>query len=176
MLQASLFLDENRSAVISPCGTWRYQLGRSRARNRWPVIVWIMLNPSDADATRDDPTMQAVMAFSWACGFGHAWVVNLFAVRGSDPRVILKARDPVGPDNDKWIRETCAGAELAVMAWGNHGFAFGRNRAVEALLANSGIPRAHLGLTDSGHPRNPLYVKRTTELIRVPTGTLVKRE
>ena len=46
------------SAVFSPCGTYRYRLERpgDDARAGAPALAFVMLNPSTADADRDDPT------------------------------------------------------------------------------------------------------------------------
>src|SRR5438552_14460864 len=71
-------------AEISPCGTWRYGLGRG-----WdpalPVLGWIMLNPSTADAKINDQTIRRVMTISRAAGYGAAWVANLFALPSPSP-------------------------------------------------------------------------------------------
>jgi hypothetical protein len=94
-----------RSAVISPCGRYRYRLDR-----RWadgPSIAWIMLNPSTADSNTDDPTIRRIRAFSQAWGFGALTVVNLYAWRATDPRDLWQAPGPVGPENDAYLVEAC---------------------------------------------------------------------
>ena len=62
--------DEQRSgAIISACGQYRYHLWR-----RWdellPTMVWVMLNPSTADATEDDPTIRRCIGFAKREGCG----------------------------------------------------------------------------------------------------------
>src|ERR1700722_11579781 len=95
-------------AVISEDGLYRYVLSR-----RWadgPVLPWIMLNPSTADASRNDPTLtrvirQTIRRRLRGIPYGGACVLNLYALRSPDPSVLRDAQwrgdpDPVGPDND----------------------------------------------------------------------------
>jgi hypothetical protein len=116
-------------------------------------VLFVMLNPSTADASRDDPTIRRCVGFAKAWGFGALSVANLFALRSTDPSVLLSAQDPVGPDNDAMILELARKASLVVAAWGAHKVAARRAAAVQSLL-----PKAVcLGLTSSGQPRHPLY-------------------
>ena len=62
-----------------------------------PRIVWIMLNPSSATAAEVDPTINRILRFSKRWGHGAAEVVNLFALRATDPNVLKRHFDPVGP-------------------------------------------------------------------------------
>ncbi|PKN80874.1 MAG: hypothetical protein CVU47_08520, partial [Chloroflexi bacterium HGW-Chloroflexi-9] len=85
-------------ASFSRDGRYRYSLVR-----RWgdgPRVAWVMLNPSTADATRDDPTLRRVIAISRRAGFGALEVVNLWALRSAHPADLARAADPVGPRAD----------------------------------------------------------------------------
>jgi hypothetical protein len=123
----------SRSAVISPCGRYRYHLHR-RIADSGRVATFVMLNPSRADAEIDDPTIHRVMGFArrWGCGELH--VVNLFAFRATRPADLRKAADPVGPENRDRIRRAVAVAAdgLVVCAWGTHGTFLGQDRSVDA--------------------------------------------
>ena len=91
-----------RSAEFSPCEQYRYVLGRVWQEQQAPC-VFIMLNPSTADAEKDDPTIRRVMALSRGFGFGGVYILNLFAIRGSNPKIITQVHDPVGrPSNKLW--------------------------------------------------------------------------
>jgi len=72
------------------------------------------------------------------------------------------APDPVGPDNDAAIRESCGWAagsqDRIIAAWGTHGAFLERGPAVERLLRAQPQPLHHLGLTLGGHPKHPLYI------------------
>ena len=77
-----------------------------------------MLNPSTADAERDDPTIRRCIGFSRAWGFGGAEMVNLFALRSTDPGRLREAADPVGPGNVAHIADAARGATQVIAAWG----------------------------------------------------------
>jgi hypothetical protein len=146
------------SAVLSPGGSYRYLLSRE-----WdealPRCLFIMLNPSTADATQDDPTIRRCIGFAKAWGYGTLDVCNLFAWRATDPKALLKVADPVGPENDAHIRRAAAGAGLVVCAWGNHGMLMLRGKAVNDLLRREGIASSCLGVTGTGQPKHPLYLR-----------------
>ncbi len=156
MNQLTLGLDD-KTATISDCRCYRYALGR-----RWadgPAVLFVMLNPSTADASRDDPTIRRCIGFARAWGFGSLLVGNLFAYRATAPDEMRAAADPIGPDNDEWLSRLIGRSGLVVAAWGAHGGHLGRDRAVRALRREW----VHLGLTKGGHPRHPLYVPANQE-------------
>lgn len=157
VLQACQSID--RGAVISRCRRYRYQLTRIWD-DRLSTVVFVGLNPSTADANIDDPTVRRCVGFAREWGFGALILVNLFALRSTDPSGLYAARAPIGPDNDHWIRLAGSNAELVVAAWGVHGELHGRGRYVRALF-----PRLMcLGRTREGHPRHPLYLSKDTPL------------
>lgn len=172
MSRAPLFPDHvesARSAVISPCGLYRYLLTRSVNPDRGTRCVFVMLNPSTADATEDDPTIRACMAFAerWECGWLD--VVNLYAFRATEPADLAKAANPSGPDNWEWLINTARNGDLVVAAWGSSDpFAkqLGSLSASAMMpdLLRCEMPLWHLGLNKDGNPRHPLYVKRSTPL------------
>lgn len=123
-----------------------------------------MLNPSTADATQDDPTIRRCVGFAEARSFTHLAVVNLFALRSTDPEMLAVDHDPVGPENDKWIQEEIAKARLVVVAWGAHQFA--RERAAHVLkMIPADLGPVCLGKTKAGYPRHPLYVPKAQEWV-----------
>jgi len=142
-----------RAAAFSRCGRYRYALWR-----RWgegDEVLFVMLNPSTADAERDDPTIRRCIGLARAWGFSGVRVANLFAWRATDPRDLRRADAPVGPANDRWLRRLQADAALTVAAWGVHGRWQGRDRALLRRLGDLQV----LGLTREGLPRHPLYVR-----------------
>lgn len=140
------------SAVLSPCGRYRYELWRRWAEG--PQVLFVMLNPSTADDKHDDATIRKCISYAKRWGFGGVGVVNLFAFRATDPRVMKAARDPIGSENDATIRRLAQEAGLIVAAWGAHGTHMGRAAAVLEML-----PRAHcLHRTKDGAPGHPLYL------------------
>lgn len=147
-------LAERRSATFDPARTYRYVLQR-----RWSdaaPAVFVMLNPSTADAMVDDPTIRRCLGFARRERRGGLVVVNLFALRATDPKALYAHRDPVGPANDAVLAATCAQADLLIAAWGAHGSLHGRDQAVARLLAGRDVQC--LGTTKDGHPCHPLYL------------------
>lgn len=121
------------SAILSICGTYRYRLGRELPNHDGKgVVLWVMLNPSTADATADDPTIRKVVGFSSNWGFAVARVVNLYALRSTDWRPLRTHADPVGPENDEQIRASVLAADAVVLAWGAHAPDVDRARRKEA--------------------------------------------
>lgn len=167
---SDLFDTEPRSssgAVISACGKYRYRLGRTWDAALRPAC-FVMLNPSTADATEDDPTIRRCIGFAKSWGCGGIVVVNLFAYRATDPKQLLKAADPVGPDNDEHIRAAVVECHPVVAAWGVHGVLRQRDGRVKWLLERWGVLPKCLGKTKDGrHPRHPLYVRADTALVRL---------
>lgn len=153
------------TAVISECGRYRYSLTRRINPNRHTWCVFIMLNPSTADATTDDPTIRACMEFArrWECGW--LQVVNLYAWRATDPADLSALDEPVitGPMNKQALHDAIRNADIIVAAWGTHAGARSMAREVGTLLRQS-YTAHHLGLNKDGSPKHPLYVKRSTPL------------
>lgn len=143
-------------AKFSPCRQYRYQLSRIWDQEL-PLCAFVMLNPSTADETANDPTSRRCMSFAADWGYGGVIQVNLYALRGSDPKVLLKHIEPVGIDNDHWLRRTCEWAHLVVAAWGANRAVGRREISVTDLL--TAVKSLHcLRITASGHPEHPLYL------------------
>lgn len=149
-------------ARLSDDELYRYTLGR-----RWGALddrgaaVFVMLNPSTADATLDDPTVRRCIGFAKSLGCGGVHVVNLYAYRATRPSDLWKAADPVGPENDEILRGTFRAAHEEmrpiIAAWG----ANAKPERVQQVVRLAGsAPLSALGVTKDGHPRHPLYLRR----------------
>lgn len=155
---------------------YRYHLARHWGQAPGPVVLWVMLNPSTADDEQDDPTIRRCIGFSRGWGFHGLRVVNLFALRATDPRALADSLDPVGMENDIAITAAVRdGNTLRVIAaWGAHRFARDRALEVKHLLWREAARHlsctvSHLGLTRSGAPRHPLYVPASQQPIDWPS-------
>jgi hypothetical protein len=154
------------SAVISPCGTYRYLLWRS-AESMCPVqttAFFAMLNPSKADAQIDDPTIRRCRGFAtlWDCN-GLA-VANLYALRSTSPAALWTHPDPIGPDNDDYLRYLAGECGDVVCAWGSNAKPE-RAARVASVMRDAGARLWCLGTTRDGSPRHPLYVRADQPLI-----------
>jgi hypothetical protein len=169
-------------AVISECGKYRYSL--TREWDDGPRVLWIMLNPSVADASIEGPTIRRCIGFSQSFGrgngrdvseltafhvggFGSLEVVNLFAYRATDPKDMASAKargvDIVGPENGRHVREAATRASLVVAAWGADKLAPLRSVSIRKLVAPHELMA--LGKSKSGAPKHPLYLPSNSELV-----------
>jgi len=161
-----MWIDVKRSAEISPCGQYRWWLRRHFPHHGdGRVVCFIMLNPSTADATMDDPTIRRCMGFARDWGYSTLSIRNLFAYRATDPKALAQAVDPIGhPRNDG---ELLAGltAHTVVVAWGGHVY-HNRDQDVLRLFAlhRPDKPLYCLGWTKQGSPRHPLYISKQHSL------------
>ncbi len=143
------------SAILSGCGAYRYRLDRQWDAEK-PKLAFLMLNPSTADASQDDPTIRRCIGFAKAWGFGSLIVGNLFALRSTDPKALYSHSDPIGPDNDRHLLAIAKSARKIICAWGTHGALRDRGREVAERLEFFNL--AALKVTAGGHPGHPLYV------------------
>jgi hypothetical protein len=160
--------DTDVSAIISPCGLYRYRLER-HALSGAGAVAWIMVNPSTADATEDDATIRKVVGFSERLGAGWAIVGNKFAWRATDVRELKAAQDPKGPENDAHLRAIIRNAPTVIVAWGplaklpphlRH-----RWREVAKIAREEGRTLMCYGTAQDGHPRHPLMLAYDTPLV-----------
>ena len=158
---SDLFLE--RDAVISDCGKYRYLLRRSWDSEK-PRALFVMLNPSTADANIDDATIRSCIRLSKALGFGSFEVVNIFGYRATDPKELFTAAEPIGPMNERIVSAAVHRCDTVICAWGAHPMA---QRKAGFLLGyvRSNRPAVYcLGRTKSGAPKHPLYIKTETPL------------
>lgn len=159
------------TAVISECGTYRYMLRRDPPSGlgfSMPDVgtaLFIMLNPSTADATVDDPTIRRCKAFAYRWGCNGLAVMNLYALRSPSPADLWRHPNPVGPDNDMWLRTAAREHETVVFAWGANAKP-DRVREVHSIFSGSRHRQILcLGTTKDGSPRHPLYVRGDQPLV-----------
>lgn len=156
-------------------GLYRYRLWREWAPELGSCC-FVMLNPSTADAEQDDPTIRRCIDFVEQWGYGRLDVVNLYALRSTDPRSLrLTTFDAESRErNDRAVADAAYDARQIVAAWGVHA-GLGRHlRFFHRALVHRDLHV--LGLTKGGYPKHPLYLPRTTrpELWRPARMSLVR--
>jgi hypothetical protein len=125
--------------------------------------MFVMLNPSTADADVDDPTIRRCIGYAKAWGCGGLWVGNLFAFRATNPRGLLEVEDPVGPHNDDYLLGMAYRSDLVVAAWGaNAGRPqlMGRAEHVTDFLTSRGKALCVLRWLKCKQPSHPLYLPK----------------
>lgn len=147
------------SAVISECGTYRYLLTRPSelAHPDRSTVLFLMLNPSTADASLDDPTIRRCRSFARTWGAAGITVANLYALRATEPAALWLHDHPTGPENDMWLWKLAREYREVICAWGVNAKP---NRVLAAMrvFEAAGAKLWCLGTTKDGHPRHPLYV------------------
>jgi hypothetical protein len=149
-----------RSAELSPCGKYRYQLWRWWDRDG-AAVAFVGLNPSTADANQDDQTIRRCIRFARDWNFGGMVMLNLFAFRTTYPEELRGPPDVNGPQNDftlSGVRDSGI-VPMFVACWGDCGFPE-RAHHVREMFEPTGL--YHLGLTKHGHPKHPARLRADT--------------
>lgn len=163
-----------KGAELSDDGLYRYLLWR-----RWdktlPRAVFIMLNPSTADADIDDPTIRRCMGFARSWGMGGIRVVNLYPFRATKPEDLWKAAAPRGQGNLSSIERAIEPGGINIAAWGAHGKE-AQVREVCDLFYDLGVPLYALKINSDRSPAHPLYIKGdTVPIVYEPSRNPLKR-
>ena len=155
-------------ATISPCKRYRFKLWRtwyesqsllgSKQRAGHDAVLFVMLNPSTADASEDDPTIRKCIGFAKRWGFEALTVVNLYPLRATNPDALTAWSDQDALwENDRIIVDERDSHRLIVAAWGAGAVKYGRHR-IERVRNLLGPHVMCLKKTQDGHPWHPLYV------------------
>jgi hypothetical protein len=165
------------SAIISKDGKYRYQLGREWEAGLSPgIVTWIMLNPSTASESLDDPTIRRCVYFSKGFGFSSLLVGNLYAYRATLRSLLwnyeMNNGDIVGPQNDFYLSNMADISKTIILAWGDDADDKRVFKVME-LLAPWRKKMRILGLTKYGWPRHPLYMPKDSKLLPLPAEWVV---
>lgn len=154
-----------RRATFSPCRTWRYELSNSWDSEA-PILGYVGCNPSKASESAWDLTARKFDGFAQRLGFGRWYAANLFALVSTDPTGLRTFDgDPVGPDNDDWIRTIAQRCGKVILCWGGTGGVY-EERAQHVLGMLDHIPLWCFGKTRGGHPRHPSRIAYSTPVVR----------
>ena len=148
-------------AVFSPCDNYRYGLWKIWQPDL-PLLMFIGLNPSTADARQDDPTIRRCTGFARRWKYGGVLVANLFGFRATRPADLFASPSPAGPDNKRWLANLSRRADKVVAAWGNDG----QRRLPADCLTAVNKPLYCLRQNLTGAPAHPLYIPATARLRR----------
>ena len=170
MKQRSLFSDGiyvEKTAWLSSCERYRHTLGRHWDREKG-YVLFVGLNPSTADADKDDPTIRRCLRFARDWGYGGIEMCNLFDWRSTDPKKLMGREFTVSEYNDPCLRVRVAEARLVIAAWGKVPWADARIEQVFRTVFSEEKRWECLGLCKVAegqmqtYPRHPLYVPAAT--------------
>lgn len=153
-----------RNATLDEAREYRYTLERT-----WNLdvdrVLFIMLNPSTADADADDATIRRCMGFAARWGKGGVVVGNLFALRSTDPKGLFDHRDSVGPENDAHLQQLAQECNTVVAAWGNSASGVRQFQERQAFVKDLLKGRMQcLGTNNDGTPKHPVRLPASAEL------------
>lgn len=156
-----------RDAILSKGEKYRYALERKWDHDK-KTLMWVMLNPSTADALTDDATIRRCVGFAERWGYGAITVGNLYAYRATFPRDLwaraAAGKEIVGKANDHWLQRMAIAADTIVVAWGSHA---PRPRAAEVFtkIVGMGPDKVYcLGKTVTEQPVHPVRQPYDIEL------------
>lgn len=138
-------------------------------------MIFLMLNPSTADATLNDPTITRCIRFATRENCGMMGVVNLYTLRATKPSELWERFDekPWRYAMDALRVATAKTPSHVVAAWGaapsgapkwfkaDHEK---RVRRVTRYFQDARIELECLGETMYGEPRHPLYLRADSPL------------
>lgn len=149
-------------AQISADGLYRFTLTRQIERSPRSIlfqesVLFLMNNPSTADANLDDPTIRRCSGYAGAWGYGWLDVGNINPTRATNPKDADIPPEDILEENDDWLRLLAFRSDLIVAAWGAAAPQILVDR-VMTLVEPIQTVKA-LALTKAGQPRHPLYLK-----------------
>lgn len=147
-------------AKLNVAETHRYYLYRIW-NNELPIIKYIGLNPSTANATKDDPTIRKLIHITDFNGYGGFYMFNLFTIVSPDPSVLHDGVDDL-KKNIQYIQRLGKTIDI-VFCWGNFK-TYGRDNVLKELYPDAYV----LGTNQSGSPKHPLYLPNETRIIKYP--------
>jgi hypothetical protein len=151
-----------KGATLSNCEKYRYKLWRIWDESK-PSVMFMMCNPSTADAQIDDPTIRRCIGFAESWGFGGLYVGNLFAFRSKNPKDLLNTAHPVGEYNAQHIYQMLEKCSMIVTAWGNAKIVYKIVKKNPNYKPLNGIKAYYIDLSKDGTPKHPLYLKGDLE-------------
>lgn len=145
------------TATFSACNRYRYEL-TEKWNKALPQVMFLLMNPSVAGIEHADPTLIKTGKFARAWGCGGQLVGNVHAYRVTDSKLLIRAQDPVGPDNDDALLSMARQSAFVVLAFGLPPKPL-RPRAAQVVdMLKGTAPLKYLRLTRNGTPSHPLYL------------------
>lgn len=168
----------DHKTIFSPDRVYRYTLWREwdcdlltgtsdDLPNASEYAMFIGLNPSTADETKNDPTIRKCIGFAKRWGYGALCMTNLFAFRATLPRDMKRHAAPAGEANHSHILKCASQAGIVVAAWGVNGIHQNQDLNIKQWMLSIGVQLKCLRKTKDGHPEHPLYVPYETQPIEL---------
>ncbi|MGG0276205.1 DUF1643 domain-containing protein [Bacillus rhizoplanae] len=158
-----------RNAIIE--GDYRYSLTREWDITNKKRALFIMLNPSTADAHYDDMTTTRCIHFAKKEQCGSLEICNLFGYKATYPKELekLTLSEAIGNQTNYYLEKAFQNADIIVACWGEKGKLFKRSTTVKKLLRQWSIDTKktiyYFGFTAKNEPRHPSRLPNDANLI-----------
>lgn len=151
-------MGEMTRVKLSKNGKYRYYY-----RNIWdkdlPVVMFICLRPQNKEGKREY-VIDSLIQYCQQIDYGGFYLCNLFAYITEKDHELTVVKDPVGKDNDMWIKKIAKRADMVIFAWGVNGKIQKRSKEVENMFSTSWA----LDIAPEGYPRYPLFIPYNPKL------------
>jgi len=146
-------------AKFSECRKYRFVLYRIWDTSK-PMIMFVGLNPSTANETKDDATIRRVKSMAASWGYGGVYMMNCFPFISTDPKGLVTSKSEYHESLLKQIGLSC---KDVVFAWGDFDIVRTTSRYLDLLEM---FPHAKaLHINKNGSPKHPLYCKSDIQLV-----------
>lgn len=145
-----------RTAVFDESKRYRFSLERIWDKTKGK-ITFILLNPSVATGTSDDPTTTRCINLAKQFGYGRIEIVNLFSYIAtySTELETMSKELAIGTENEQFIYRAINSADISVAGWGVNCNIHNRHRDIFEIFKEHQL--YCLGkLSKEGHPQHPL--------------------
>lgn len=154
-------------ALISECGRFRDRLWRIWSER--PRLMFVGLNPSTAGPEVPDNTVDWLMAWALANGFGGLEIANTYTFRTAYPTELKAAGYPTSRGNTAMLvglaKIIDAEGGRVATGWGTK---IQPNRESDLVvdLESADVLMYRWGVNKGGSPKHPLYLPQSVQLER----------
>jgi hypothetical protein len=149
------------NAIFSEDKNYRYVLSRIENPQK-EIIMFVGLNPSTANESKNDATITKITKIVRNNGFGGFYMLNLFGIVSAYPEILTKDIVASVGDNDKYLLEYSQKVNKIVFCWGGFKEAKERAEIVKKMFPNKNLCYLHLNKDES--PKHPLYCADLQEI------------
>lgn len=156
-------MNEIKGADFSECGLYRYSLWRIWDESK-PLVMFVGLNPSTANAENDDPTIRRVKSISATLGYGGIYMCNCFAYISTNPKMLQAETLEATIKNADVLKRVAERCAEVIFAWGN--FDIVKKMGVDKKMSEAFPTAKALFINKNGSPKHPLYCRADSQLVQ----------
>lgn len=145
--------------IASACQKYQYFRIFPITENPKNPLGIVGLNPSIVKNGKN-ATVSILMQIALREGFDSLIITNLYGYITPNPKDLKSIIDPVGKENDMWIKDMLTKCSKVLCIWGNSA----PKERVGEILPTIKDKAYAIGFTKSGQPRHVLHTKKDAEL------------